>query len=283
MILPLALLVTVRAFDLLGLDHKNIITITMPGFGTTSRTRGNAENLCVELGTTLRVIEIHDAIHQHFKDIGHDAEVHDITYENSQARERTQILMDVANQQHGLVIGTGDLSELALGWCTYNGDHMAMYCVNSGVPKTLVRYLINWCAEELFSGKTSEILHDICDTPISPELLPAKDDQIVQQTEDNIGPYILHDFLLFYTVRHQFSPKKVFYLAQKAFADELKKDEIIKWMREFYTRFFRHQFKRSAIPDGVKIGSVALSPRGDWRMPSDGSPETWLAELDQLK
>ncbi len=277
----LALLVTVRAFDRLGLDRRGIVTITMPGFGTTVRTRGNAEALAEELGTELRVIAIDKAVHQHFADIGHNPELHDVTYENSQARERTQILMDVANQVGGLVIGTGDLSELALGWCTYNGDHMSMYAVNSGVPKTLVRYLVAWCADEEFSGRASSVLHDICATPVSPELLPpSADGEIQQLTEEVVGPYELHDFFLFQVVRMNYPPQKVMLLAALAFP-ELTEEVIAGWLKNFYRRFFSQQFKRSCLPDGPKVGSVALSPRGDWRMPSDAVVALWLKELGE--
>jgi len=279
----LALLVTVHAFDLLGLDRKGIIAPTLPGFGTTKRTRGNAEQLVEALGTTLRVISIDAAVKQHFADIGHDPEIQDITYENSQARERTQILMDLANQVGGFVIGTGDLSESALGWCTFNGDHMSMYHVNIGVPKTLVRYLIDWCAETEFSGATKAVLRDICDTPISPELLPAaKNGKILQQTESVVGPYELHDFFLYHIVRHGTRPAKVLFLAQIAFDGSYERKTLLRWLGVFIRRFFSQQFKRSAMPDGPKVGSVALSPRGDWRMPSDASSATWLAEIDEL-
>ena len=280
----LALLVTVKAFDRLGLDRKGVVSVTMPGYGTTGRTRGNAEKLAEMLGTTLRIIPIGDAVDQHFADIGHDPQVHDLTYENSQARERTQILMDIANQVKGLVIGTGDLSELALGWCTYNADHMSMYGVNSGVPKTLVRYLVDWCADSEFAGAESDVLRDICATPVSPELLPPDESGAIQQvTEDHIGPYLLHDFFLFHTVRLQFPPAKVFFLARAAFAGEYGDEMLVRWMRSFYSRFFTHQFKRSCLPDGPKIGTVALSPRGDWRMPSDARADLWLKELDALE
>jgi NAD+ synthase (glutamine-hydrolysing) len=280
----LALLVTVKAFDKLGFDRSGIEAITMPGFGTTSRTRGNAERLAELLGTRLRVISIDQAVRQHFSDIGHDEAVHDITYENAQARERTQILMNVANQVGGLLIGTGDLSELALGWCTYNGDHMSMYAVNTGVPKTLVRYLVSWCAEAEFSGEASAILHDVCDTPVSPELLPPHENgEIKQRTEDKIGPYLLHDFFLYHAVRLQFPPAKIFFLARQAFAGEFPDREILTWLRTFYRRFFSQQFKRSCLPDGPKVGSVVLSPRGDWRMPSDACVTVWLKELDHLE
>lgn len=279
----LALLVAVRAFDRLGWPRSGIVALTMPGFGTTVRTRTNAELLAVELGVSLRTISIDAAVRQHFADIGHDPENHDITYENSQARERTQLLMDVANQVGGLVIGTGDLSELALGWCTYNGDHMSMYAVNASVPKSLVRYLIAWCAEVEFSGRTAEVLHDVCATPVSPELLPPRaDGSISQETELHVGPYELHDFFLFQVVRCQFPPRKVLLLARQAFGDDYAPEELRRWLTTFYRRFFAQQFKRSCLPDGPKVGSVALSPRGDWRMPSDASAALWLAELEAL-
>lgn len=280
----LALLVTVQTFDLLGLDRKGIQALTLPGFGTTSRTRGNAEKLVEQLGATLRVIPIHTAVGQHFKDIGHDEGLHDITYENAQARERTQILMDVANQVNGFVVGTGDLSEAALGWCTFNGDHMSMYHVNAGVPKTLVRYLIDWCAETVFAGPTAKVLHEIAATPISPELLPITEDGgQPQQTEDTVGPYELHDFFLYHFLRHGSRPAKVMHFAELAFAGRYDRAIILKWLEVFYRRFFSQQFKRSAMPDGPKIGSVALSPRGDWRMPSDASAAEWLAEIAILQ
>jgi NAD+ synthase (glutamine-hydrolysing) len=279
----LALLVAVKAFDLAGLDRRGLVTVTMPGFGTTRRTRTNAEQLAEQLGTGLRVIPITAAVEQHFRDIGHPADQHDVTYENSQARERTQILMDIANQVAGLVIGTGDLSELALGWCTYNGDHMSMYGVNSGVPKTLVRYLVQWCAEEEFSGATAAILHDICATPISPELLPpTAAGDIEQLTEEVVGPYLLHDFFLYQMVRMHYPPAKILLFARQAFADEYSARQLTDWLRQFYRRFFSQQFKRSCLPDGPKVGSVALSPRGDWRMPSDAAVSLWLAQLEGL-
>ena len=279
----LALLVTVKAFDRLGWSRDDIVAVTMPGFGTTKRTRGNAEALADELGVSLKTISIDAAVSQHFADIGQDPDSHDITYENSQARERTQILMDLANQVGGLVIGTGDLSELALGWATYNGDHMSMYGVNASVPKTLVRYLIAWCADAEFSGKTSKVLHDVCDTPVSPELLPPDvNGDISQKTEEHVGPYELHDFFLYQVVRNQFAPRKILDLACRAFADDYSKSEILKWLQVFYRRFFSQQFKRSCLPDGPKVGSVSLSPRGDWRMPSDASAELWLAELEEI-
>jgi NAD+ synthase (glutamine-hydrolysing) len=280
----LALLVTIRAFDILGLPHKGIVTITMPGFGTTSRTRDNAEQLANLLNVTLRQISIRDAVRQHFHDIGHPETLHNVVYENSQARERTQILMDIANQIGGFAVGTGDLSELALGWATFNGDHMSMYHVNAGVPKTLVRYLIEWAAESEFTGPAADVLRDINATPITPELLPLGDGDILQQeTEVSIGPYVLHDFFIFYVVRYGFAPRKVFFLAQQAFADKYTAAVILRWLTLFYQRFFSQQFKRSAMPDGPKVGTVALSPRGDWRMPSDASSALWLAELATLQ
>ncbi|MCF0173175.1 MAG: NAD(+) synthase [Bacteroidales bacterium] len=284
----LALLVAVMAFDTLGWERSRILGITMPGLGTTDRTLRNALDLMAALGVTVREIPIAPAVRQHFSDIGHDESQHDTTYENSQARERTQILMDVANKENGLVVGTGDLSELALGWATYNGDHMSMYGVNAGVPKTLVRYLVQWAADHYFDGSgdagrsAGEILRDIIDTPISPELIPADArGNIAQKTEDLVGPYELHDFFLYYIFRFGFSPRKVFFLARKAFGKEqYSDDEIKKWLRKFYWRFFSQQFKRSCLPDGPKVGSVSLSPRGDWRMPSDASPEMFLKELE---
>ena len=273
----LALLVAVLAFDKLGWSRDRIVTVTMPGFGTTARTKNNATDLMEALGTRLREISIAAACEQHFKDISHDPSVRDATYENSQARERTQILMDIANQTGGLVIGTGDLSELALGWCTYNGDHMSMYGVNGGVPKTLVRSLVKWAAENRFEGmggkdgrSIKEILLDIVDTPISPELLPANEnDEIQQVTEDLVGPYELHDFFIYNFMRCGYSPDKIFFLARKAFKDTYDEETISKWLRTFVRRFFNQQFKRSCMPDGPKVGSVGLSPRGDWDMPSD--------------
>jgi len=280
----LALLVTVKAFDRLQLPRPGILAVTMPGFGTTTRTRTNASELAEELGVSLQTIPIGPAVSRHFEDIGQDPQSHDITYENCQARERTQILMDLANQMHGLVIGTGDLSELALGWCTYNGDHMSMYGVNGSVPKTLVRYLITWCAEVEFSGPTAAILEDICNTPVSPELLPpGADGKISQKTEEHLGPYEVHDFFLFQVVRCSFPPRKVLTLACHAFAGEYSRDQLCHWLRLFYRRFFSQQFKRSCLPDGPKVGTVALSPRGDWRMPSDASAALWLAELEELE
>jgi len=279
----LALLVTVKAFDKLGLPRTGIHALTLPGFGTTARTRGNAEQLAELLGVTLRIISIDAAVRGHFGDIGHDESCHDITFENAQARERTQILMDVANQVGGLVIGTGDLSELALGWCTYNADHMSMYGVNAGVPKTLVRYLVDWCAEAEFSGQARKVLHDIGATPVSPELLPPDaNGEIDQKTEEKVGPYRLHDFFLYHVLRLHTPPAKLLAFAVQAFAGEYERPEILGWLQVFYRRFFSQQFKRSCLPDGPKVGSVALSPRGDWRMPSDAAAALWLAELEEL-
>jgi NAD+ synthase (glutamine-hydrolysing) len=280
----LALLVTQRAFALLDLPQDGIVAITMPGFGTTSRTLNNVERLAKLLQITLRQIPIRNAVLQHFEDIGHDSKIHDITYENAQARERTQILMDVANQIGGMMVGTGDLSELALGWCTYNADQMSMYHVNAGVPKTLVRYLIQWCADSVYSDETTSVLRDIIATPISPELLPlGENEALLQETEATLGPYVLHDFFLFYAMRYAFTPRKIFWLACQVFASHHSPVEILRWLRTFYLRFFASQFKRSAMPDGPKVGSVALSPRGDWRMPSDASSALWLQEIEALE
>ena len=279
----LALLVAVMAFDSLLLDRKGIIGVTMPGFGTTGRTYNNAIDLMKALGITIREIPIAPAVMQHFSDIGHDPEIHDVTYENSQARERTQLLMDIANQIGGMVLGTGDLSELALGWATYNGDHMSMYGVNSGVPKTLVRYMVRWFAAHAFSDKEHDTLIDIIDTPISPELIPADSNgNIKQKTEDLVGPYELHDFFLYYTLRYGFTPRRIFFMACNAFAGVYDHDIIKLWIKTFFRRFFNQQFKRSCLPDGPKVGSVCLSPRGDWRMPSDASSALWLAECETL-
>ena len=275
----LALLVTVKAFDKLGLERKGIVGVTMPGFGTTDRTYNNAIKLMQTLGVTIREISIAKAVTQHFEDIGHDMKQHDITYENSQARERTQILMDVANQVNGIVVGTGDLSELALGWATYNGDHMSMYGVNAGVPKTLIKYLVSYVAGEM----ATETLLDIVDTPISPELIPADEQgRIKQKTEDLVGPYELHDFFIYYFLRYGFGPAKIYIMAQKAFKDAYDDETIKKWLKTFCRRFFTQQFKRSCLPDGPKVGSVSLSPRGDWRMPSDASSALWLKECEKL-
>lgn len=280
----LALLIAVRTFDSMRLDRKGIIGITMPGFGTTGRTYNNALTLMKALGVTIREISIIPSVEQHFRDIGHDITVHDVTYENSQARERTQILMDVANQVGGLVLGTGDLSELALGWATYNGDQMSMYGINAGVPKTLVKYLTRYFATAEAAGEERAALLDIIDTPISPELLPAATDGAIEQkTEDLVGPYELHDFFLFYTLRYGFKPSRIFLLATIAFENQFDKETILKWERTFFRRFFSQQFKRSCMPDGPKIGSISLSPRGDWRMPSDASYSDWLADLDNIQ
>lgn len=279
----LALLIATRAFDRLGLDRKGIVGITMPGFGTTGRTHNNAVALMTALGVEQREISIAKAVNQHFADIGHNPEETDVTYENSQARERTQILMDVANQVEGMVLGTGDLSELALGWATYNGDHMSMYGVNTGVPKTLVRYLTEYFAEITSNEDERLALLDIIDTPISPELIPAAaDGTIKQKTEDLVGPYELHDFFLYYVLRYGFSPGRIYMLAQAAFKGIYDDATILKWEKTFFRRFFNQQFKRSCLPDGPKVGSVCLSPRGDWRMPSDASSALWLKELETL-
>ena len=273
----LAYLVILRAFDILKIEPQNLIAVTMPGFGTTDRTYQNAKELIRKTGATLREVSIKDACILHYKDIGHDAGNHDVTYENTQARERTQILMDIANQENGLVIGTGDLSELALGWCTYNGDHMSMYAVNTSIPKTLVRYLVEY---EMQNNETlHDVLKSILDTPISPELLPpSKDGKILQKTESKIGPYMLHDFFLYHFLRNGFSTKKIFYLAKETFKDDYEEEELRKWLTVFMKRFFSQQFKRSCLPDGVKVGSVSLSPRGDLRMPSDATSRIWIEE-----
>lgn len=284
----LALLVCVNAFDRLGLDRKGIVGITMPGFGTTGRTYNNAVNLMRSLGITIREISIADAVNQHFRDIGHDPSVHDVTYENCQARERTQILMDAANQEGGFVVGTGDLSELALGWATYNGDHMSMYGVNVSIPKTLIRHLVRWVAVNIADPQSRLTLLDIIDTPISPELIPAdQQGNITQKTEDLVGPYELHDFFLYYVLRFGFRPGKIFRLALRAFDGHdggpiYDEATIVRWIAVFFRRFFNQQFKRSCLPDGPKVGSCTLSPRGDWRMPSDASSAEWLKECDQL-
>lgn len=278
----LALLVTAKAFDLLGLDKKKILSVTMPCFGTTDRTYQNACTLTKKLGATLKEVDIKASVRQHFADIGQSEDLHDVTYENAQARERTQVLMDIANQANGMVIGTGDMSELALGWATYNGDHMSMYGVNASVPKTLVRHLVRHCAKEAQDEKLKGVLCDILDTPVSPELLPPKDDQISQKTEDLVGPYELHDFYLYYILRYGFEPKKVYRLACQAFDGSYDKETIKKWLKIFYRRFFTQQFKRSCLADGPKVGSVALSPRGDLRMPSDACAALWLEETEKL-
>ena len=279
----LALLVCAKAFDRLGRSRKEIIGITMPGFGTTGRTYNNALGLMEALGVTIREISIKEACIQHFNDIGHDINVHNVTYENSQARERTQILMDVANQLNGMVIGTGDLSELALGWATYNGDHMSMYGVNAGVPKTLIQSLVAWIAHHHVDEASATTLMDIIDTPISPELIPADEQgNIKQKTEDLVGPYELHDFFIYHFIRNGFSPKKIFYLAKHAFDGKYNDEVIKKWITTFCRRFFNQQFKRSCLPDGPKVGSVSLSPRGDWMMPSDACPTEWLKECEEM-
>ena len=285
----LALLIAVNTFDLLGLERHGIVGVTMPGFGTTDRTYNNAVDLMHALGISIQEVNISRSVLQHFEDINQNPKNHDVTYENSQARERTQILMDMANQLNGLVVGTGDLSELALGWCTYNGDHMSMYGVNAGVPKTLVRHLVTWFAQQDQLSPASRILLDIVDTPISPELIPAEETdaatlnaQIAQKTEDIVGPYELHDFFLYYVLRYGFRPSKIFFLAQQAFGNTYPVNILKKWLLNFYRRFFGHQFKRSCLPDGPKVGSISLSPRGDWRMPSDASRDAWLAECESL-
>ena len=278
----LALLVTVRAFDALGIPREKITAVTMPGFGTTDRTYENAVGMIRCLGATFREISIVPAVNQHFSDIGHDASVHDVTYENCQARERTQILMDIANKSGGMVIGTGDMSELALGWATYNGDHMSMYAVNCSVPKTLVRHLVRYYADTCGDARLAEVLYDVLDTPVSPELLPPEDGKISQKTEDLVGPYELHDFYLYQILRYGFSPAKVYRLAKRAFAGSYDDATILKWLKTFYKRFFSQQFKRSCIPDGPKVGTIALSPRGDLRMPSDASVNVWMREIETL-
>lgn len=280
----LALLVATQTFDKLRYDRRGIIGITMPGFGTTDRTYNNAITLMQNLGITIREISIAASVKQHFTDIEHNIDVHDITYENSQARERTQILMDISNQVGGIVIGTGDLSELALGWCTYNGDHMSMYAVNVGIPKTLIKHLVSYVAENGVEDSIKLTLEDIVNTPISPELTPADENgEIVQKTEDLVGPYELHDFFLYYVLRFGFRPKKIFWLAQQAFKEEYADGVILHWLRIFYKRFFSQQFKRSCLPDGPKVGSVSLSPRGDWRMPSDAMPTDWIKDLEDIQ
>ena len=278
----LALLVTVRTFDMLNLDRKGIIAVTMPCFGTTDRTYDNACKLTRTLGATLKEVDIKEAVTVHFRDIGQDSNNHDVTYENAQARERTQVLMDIANQTNALVIGTGDMSELALGWATYNGDHMSMYGVNAGVPKTLVRHLVAYYAETCENKELSEVLLDVLDTPVSPELLPPVEGQIAQKTEDLVGPYELHDFFLYYMLRCGYEPKKVYRVAKEAFRGLYDDATILKWLKTFYRRFFSQQFKRSCLPDGPKVGSVAVSPRGDLRMPSDACATIWLKQLDEL-
>ena len=277
----LAILIAAKAFDLLGRDRQGILAVTMPCFGTTRRTRSNAELLARELGAQFMEVNIGAAVERHFADIGQSMDDHSVTFENAQARERTQVLMDLANQRGGLVIGTGDLSELALGWATYNGDHMSMYAVNASIPKTLVRHLVAWEAQRR-GGSIGEVLRDILDTPVSPELLPPRDGEIAQKTEDLVGPYELHDFFLYYAVRWGFPPRKVLRLAACAFGGRYDRETLLKWLKNFYRRFFSQQFKRSCLPDGPKVGSVGLSPRGDWRMPSDAAAKLWLDELEEL-
>ncbi len=279
----LALLVTARAFDMLGLPRKGIVAVTMPGFGTTDRTYNNAVAMIKSLGATFKEVPIAKAVMQHFTDIDHDASIHDVTYENSQARERTQILMDIANQANGFVIGTGDLSELALGWATYNGDHMSMYAVNASVPKTLVRHLVRHYADTSADEVLAGVLYDVLDTPVSPELLPPEDGAISQKTEDLVGPYELHDFFLYQMLRMCFPPAKIYRVAKEAFAGRYSNETILKWLRTFYWRFFSQQFKRSCLPDGPKVGSVAVSPRGDLRMPSDACVSAWIKEVETLQ
>ena len=278
----LALLVAVKTFDMLGIDRKNITAVTMPCFGTTDRTYQNACVLIEKLGVTLREISIQEAVRNHFKDIGQREDLFDTTYENAQARERTQVLMDIANMENGMVIGTGDMSELALGWATYNGDHMSMYGVNSSIPKTFVRFIVKHCAVECEDETLKKALFDILDTPISPELLPAKEGEIEQKTEDLVGPYELHDFYLYYMLRYGYEPSKIYRLARKAFAGVYEDETILKWLKSFCRRFFTQQFKRSCLPDGPKVGTVGLSPRGDLRMPSDACVTIWLEELERL-
>ncbi len=279
----LALLITARAFDILGRDHKDIVCVTMPGFGTTSRTKSNAELLCDSLGVTFRTVPIGASVKQHFADIGHDGVTTDVTYENAQARERTQILMDIANMENAIVVGTGDLSELALGWATYNGDHMSMYGVNGAIPKTLVRYLVAYFADTANDEVQTKVLRDILDTPVSPELLPAKDGEIAQKTEDLVGPYDLHDFFLYYMLRFGYTPEKIFRLTRHAWGEVYDDATILKWLKTFCRRFFQQQFKRSCLPDGVAVGTVGISPRGGWVMPSDAVSALWMAQIAELE
>ena len=278
----LALLVIAKAFDLMKKSRKDIIAVTMPGFGTTDRTYDNAVTMIKQLGATFMEVSIKDAVRQHFVDIGHDENNHDVTYENAQARERTQILMDVANQKNGMVIGTGDMSELALGWATYNGDHMSMYCVNGSVPKTLVRHVVRYYADTCGEDTLAKVLYDVLDTPVSPELLPPENGKIAQKTEDLVGPYELHDFVMYYVLRFGFSPEKIYRLAQIAFRGSYNSMVIKKWLTTFYRRFFRQQFKRSCLPDGPKVGTLSVSPRGDLMMPSDACVRIWMDELELL-
>lgn len=279
----LALLSTVKSFDIMGIDRKNIVAVTMPCYGTTKRTNKNAKALAEALGTTLKEVEITEAVGMHFRDIGHDQANHNITYENAQARERTQVLMDMANQTNGLVIGTGDMSELALGWATYNGDHMSMYGLNAGIPKTMVKEIVSYVAECTNLQNLTEVLNDILSTPVSPELLPPKDGEVSQVTEDVVGPYELHDFFMFYMLKYGFSPKKIFYIAERTFTGVYDGPCIKKWLEAFYTRFFKQQYKRSCLPDGVKVVEIGLSPRGDLRMPSDAVGKIWLDEIRAIE
>lgn len=279
----LALLVTAKAFDLLGIDRKHILGVTMPCFGTTDRTYHNACSLVEKLGATLKEVDIKESVVQHLKDIGHDINVQDVTYENAQARERTQVLMDLANETNGMVIGTGDMSELALGWATYNGDHMSMYAVNSSVPKTFIKHVVRIYAENCEDKELKEVLLDILATPVSPELLPPKDGEIVQKTEDVVGPYELHDFYLYYMLRYGYEPEKIYRLAKYAFEGTYDAETILKWLKKFYWRFFSQQFKRSCMPDGPRVTGIALSPRGDWKMPSDACVTVWMKELEAIR
>lgn len=278
----LALLVCAKTMDLLSRDRKDVIAVTMPCFGTTKRTKSNAISLCEALGVTLREIDITDSVLKHFSDIGHDPHNHNVVFENGQARARTYVLMDIANKENGLVVGTGDLSELALGWATYNGDHMSMYGVNGGIPKTLIRYIVGFYSDSSRDGELKSVLSDILDTPVSPELLPAENGEISQKTEELVGPYELHDFFLYYAVRRSFSPRKIFRLASIAMGGRYSPEEIKKWLKNFFRRFFSQQFKRSCLPDSPKVGSVTLSPRGDWRMPSDAVAKCWLEDIERI-
>ncbi|MBQ2901129.1 MAG: NAD(+) synthase [Agathobacter sp.] len=278
----LALLVIAKAFDLMKKSRKDIVAVTMPGFGTTDRTYDNAVNMIKQLGATFMEVSIKDSVRQHFKDINHDENNHDVTYENAQARERTQILMDIANQKNGMVIGTGDMSELALGWATYNGDHMSMYCVNGSVPKMLVRHVVRYYADTCGEEVLAKVLYDVLDTPVSPELLPPENGQIAQKTEDLVGPYELHDFVMYYVLRFGFSPEKIYMLAKMAFHGTYNSATILKWLKTFYRRFFSQQFKRSCLPDGPKVGTLSVSPRGDLMMPSDACVRIWMDELELL-
>ena len=279
----LALLVMTRAMQRLSRPMTDIVAVTMPCFGTTKRTRSNAQTLCEALGVTFENVNIAQTVRSNFADIGQEEDNHDVTYENTQARVRTLVLMNLANRLGGIVVGTGDLSELALGWATYNGDHMSMYGVNASIPKTLVRHLVHYAARTARQDTLRDVLMDILDTPVSPELLPSQNGEISQQTEEIVGPYELHDFFLFYAIRYGFSPRKILFLARQAFGTSYSDQELHRWLRNFYWRFFAQQFKRSCIPDGPKVGSVSLSPRGDWRMPSDASSALWMSEMDEIQ